>query len=432
MRPLGPVQLRTLFAMAAALWLPLPAYPQADDGRIQVVAEPELENYVAAIHTICTYAVEQAEEAGLTLPDTITVQAVMRESYPSFVVVRGDSIVFQVYRELDLGASLRKPPWVHRFMKVRDLMTAVLDVATDSQYPAITDMLSAVYLVPGLFEAYGPQVWPQAYDYYDYEGPQVYTDRLQSPLMVELSAGTELAALAYDVAEGHGPPGLCEALAKAIADEDPERDAAAKLEEALVEVTGDEALRDWIESYRRLAQVEPEEDGSVLLFGFEDQMELDTWNTGPNFQAAVVADHATQGNSALRLATADGVTGWSVFTHVVPRWRLGDWREFSGLALDVYNHNNTEEQLRIELHDCHRRSHGKIQLTVRLAPQAATEVVLPFDGARTFAEYIPGDVQDLGLYEGAFRFGAVSEIALVRRPDAGPVVLDVDNVRLVP
>ncbi len=158
MRPLRPLLLRTLFAIAAALWLPLPAYPQADDERIQVWADPELEDHVAAIHTICTYAAEQAEASGLTLPDTITVHAVMRRSYPSFVVVRGDSIVFQVYRELDLGASLRKPPWVHRFMKVRDLMTAVLDVATDSRYPAITDMLSAVYLVPGLFDAYGPQV----------------------------------------------------------------------------------------------------------------------------------------------------------------------------------------------------------------------------------------------------------------------------------
>jgi len=104
----------------------------------------------------------------------------------------------------------------------------------------------------------------------------VYTDRLQSPVMVELSADTELAALAYDVAEGHGPPGLCEALAKAVADEDPEKDAVEKLEDALVEVTGDEALRDWVESYRRLAEVEPEEDGSVLLFGFEDEMDLDT------------------------------------------------------------------------------------------------------------------------------------------------------------
>jgi len=128
----------------------------------------------------------------------------------------------------------------------------------------------------------------------------------------------------------------------------------------------------------------------------------------------------------------EGATGWSVVRHVVPRWRLGDWREFSGLALDVFNHSPIEEHVRIELHDCHRRSHGKIELSVRLAPQAATEAVLPFHGALTVAEPIRGGVEGVELYEGAFRFGSVSEIALVRRPDAGPVALDIDNVRLIP
>jgi len=395
--------------------------------RDRVTVEPDetLKPYTPAIQTICTYAVSQAEAMGLSLPERVTVRAAKSDHYPSFCLARGDEVLFLPHLDLDLG-----PGWVARLpqiglAKVRDLLTAVLDIATRHEYPAIAEMISACYLVPALFQAQGPELWPQPYDYNAIEGREQYIPDLWSPTLQERCPELGLAALAFQVAEDHGLPVLGKALAAAVADRDPAKDALQKLADALSAATGEAGLREQVLQFRELCHVEPDENGTVLLYGFDSAADLQTWVCWES-QARIVPDHATQGPGCVRWEKQGPDTAWPTLVHDLPYWKHRDWRGFSDLAVDVYNESDQPQTLLVQLYDEGRRTHGRLERTFWLPPQKSRCLVIPL------RKLAPGRAGPPELeFDDTFHFDDVRGLTFVLSPQPAPVVLYLDSLRLL-
>jgi hypothetical protein len=159
--------------------------------------------------------------------------------------------------------------------------------------------------------------------------------------------------------------------------------------------------------YREVSQVQRSEDGSLLLWGFEDAAELETW-LPINWRAEIAEEHATEGQRCVRIATTETLGDWFVFSFRLPLWGKRDWRGYSALAFDVYNDSDADTLIEVQVFDKRDRSHGQMP--------AFTTVP-----ART--------QQPCSL---AFRLEDIGEITFVCYPDSPPTVLYIDNVRLVP
>lgn len=392
--------------------------------RVHVETDERLAPYAEALRTICSFAVSEVEALGLALPETITVHAKWKAEFPSFCLASGNEVHFQVCSDSDLGPYFVAEPWQIRFYKVRDLLAAVLNIATAHRYPVIADMIAATHLVPRLYELRGPSAWTKPYDYNSIEGFDSYAKELWATGLIEKCPDLDLAAVAQLVAEQHGIEALCSALGRASAREADEGQEIPALAEALVEATGEQSLRERLAYTMQLRQVERAEDGSLVIYDFEDPADGHLWHWWHS-RAEVVGDAPTGAGGAMRWVRTGGDDSWPALLHQVPYWRYRDWSGFTTLELDAYNSSASAQKLLVQIFDGPHRVHGVVELNFDLPPARPTHVVLPLPQLDARAASEGGE-----LFDGTFRFEDVQGMAFVLWPNEGPATVYLDNVVL--
>ncbi len=416
-------QHRVLVVLLALFVAIPPAHAQVAE-RVRVQTDGHLAPYAEALRTVCSFAVSEVEALGLDLPDTITVRAKWKAEFPSFCLARGNEIHFQACSDGDLGPYFVADPWQIRFYKMRDLLAAVLNIATGHRYPVIADMIAATDLVPRLYELHGPSAWTQPYDYNSIEGFDSYVKELWASGLVEKCPDLDLAVVAQLVVEEHGIEALCAALHTACTREPDGGGGIPALAEALVEVTGDQSLRERLAHTMELRQLEPPEDGNLVIYEFGNPTDGDLWHWWHS-EAEVVEDGPAGTGGAIHWVKTGGDDSWPALLHQVPYWRYRDWTGFTALELDAHNGSDSQQKLLVQMFDGPRRVHGVLQSNFNLPPRASTHIVLPFRRLKPQAASAGGE-----LFDGTFHFEDVEGIALVLAPSEGPATVYIDNVAL--
>jgi len=411
-----------IVAASAAFLLGVPpTYAQVGE-RVQVETDEGLAPYADALRAICSSGVSEAEALGLQLPDTITVRAKRKATFPSFCLAQGNDIRFEVCSDGDLGPYWVAEFWHIRFYKVRDLLAAVLDVATRGRYPALTEMIAATELVPKLYGLQGLKVWPQPYDYNTVEGYDSYTKELWDADLVERCPGLDLAVAGRLVADNYGLEALCAALQQACTQEVAEGGEIPALAQALVEVTGDETLRERLAHTADLCQAPPPGE-DVVIYDFEAAADARFWHSWHS-DVERVADGPEGAGGALRWTKTGADDSWPTLLHQAPYWRYRDWRGFTALEMDLLNDSDGAQKLAVELYDRRRRVNGLASAEFTLAPHGRRHISVPLRRLR--ARAAPGSE----LFDGTFHYGDVQGISLLLWPAAGPVTIYVDNLAL--
>jgi hypothetical protein len=413
-----------VLAALASLFIAMTSCWAQAHQRVRVQSDVRLAPYTDALRTVCSFAVTEAEALGLELPETITIHAKWKAEFPSFCLARGNEIHFQACSDSDLGPYFVADPWHIRFYKIRDLLAAVLNIATGRRYPAIADMIAATDLIPKLYERHGPNAWTRPYDYNGIEGFDSYVKELWASDLLEKCPDLDLAMVAQLVVEEHGIEALCSALGTACARELDKGEEIPALAEALVEATGDNSFRERLAYTMELHQVELPEDGKLVIYDFEDAADGDLWHWWHS-NAELVADAPTGTGGAIRWVKTGGDDSWPALLHQVPYWRYRDWTGFTALELDAYNASNSPQKLLVQAFDGPRRVYSVVQSNSDLPPQASAHIVLPLRQLTPQAASEGGE-----LFDGTFHFEDVEGIALVLWPNEGPATICIDNVML--
>jgi hypothetical protein len=409
--------------MLACLALGSPVAGQTVAGaRVDVIADAVCEPYAQSIADICDFAVAQAEAKGLTLPPRLLVRAEQNpDHWPSFIADLDGQVVVCPWHE-DTLATIGGHPGDVDLHQPRQLMGAVLDVATDNLLPGVTLMLACDELVPALWAEKGAAAWPGGLDYLELCGPEAY-ERIAAyargmPVL-------EIGAWARKAGAELGGEAIWEALAAV-----PEQVAAgaepmrAFGEAVLARAAGD-GLRQEFDAIMAVVDAIDTGEGDLVFGGFEEGHPPPMWEYH-SANALLTQEHATEGARCAGLRPKADLTGPVPLAPSGIYWWHPDWSAFSALAMDIYNDSAIRERVVVQLWDEHYRTHANALLELSLPPKCTTALTLRFD--RLPLRPMPG-FED--RFDGTLHLQDMGWLEIAYYPSEAKPTIYVDNVRLV-